>query len=258
MEISVSAEEVLLRIGGALSGDGAGPGGIHILLACAPKSGSTFLSSAIANLPDFTKADLTLGYGRREQELCIFHCAATHSANYVAQHHTRYSDTTGGLIRAFRLFPVVLTRNLFDTVVSLRDHLLTRPMVALAYVDEAFVSWEEERQLDFVIDFCLPWYANFAACWAQYDGPGMRVRYQDLVERPAETVRLIAAAAGAAFPREVAEQAVASVRREDMRFNVGRAGRGREVLSRAQIARIHSLLEPYGRMSAVQELLTVG
>lgn len=44
---------------------------IRVLVACMPKSGSTYLSGAIEALPGFIRAHLVPGYGRREQELCI-------------------------------------------------------------------------------------------------------------------------------------------------------------------------------------------
>src|SRR6185312_96573 len=197
MEVAVTGEVVLRRVAAALAGEDAGPGGVHILIACAPKSGSTFLSSAISHLPDFVRADLTLGYGSREQELCLIHCAATHDTNYVAQHHVRFSETTGDLMRTFHIFPVVLARNLFDSVVSLRDHLIEKPQPdPIAWVDRGFLSWSEERQLDFVIDFCLPWYANFLATWSSYDGPCLRLLYRDVTRRPVEAIAKITAMAG--------------------------------------------------------------
>ncbi len=257
MEWTVSASDVMRRMSAALSSEDAGPGGKHILVACAPKSGSTYLATALSNLPGFLKVDLTLGYDNREQELCLLHCAAIHSADYAAQHHVRLSPQTASLIRAFHIFPVVLTRNLFDTVVSLRDHMIDNPRPSsMAFIDEGYLRWSEGRQLDFIIDFFLPWYANFLACWSSYQEPCVRVLYRDFVAAPAETVARIAAAAGVACSAAEIDAAVAAVEPDQMRLNVGRVGRGREVLSNSQIRRIDDLFEPYAHLPMVRAVLT--
>src|SRR5579871_4444622 len=115
----VSAPTVMSRLFAARNGQIVPGGGKHILIACMPKSASTYLCGAISNLPGMKEAVLTVGHHRREQELCPLECALVHNFNYVASHHVRYSDATREIMRRYSIFPVILVRNIYDCVVSL-------------------------------------------------------------------------------------------------------------------------------------------
>jgi hypothetical protein len=181
-----------------------------------------------------------------------------HAVDYVVQHHVRYSETTARFMRSFRIFPVVIVRNLYDTVVSLRDHVREKPAPSpMAYVDERFLTWDEGRQLDFIIDFMLPWYANFLMSWSRYEGPCVRLLYRDFVSHPQEMLTTVAAAAGLDRPSADIAAAIARVDPHGSRFNVGRTGRGREVLSQAQIARIGDMFAAYADVEDVRQVLTL-
>ena len=94
----------------------------HVLVACMPKSASTFLTGVLAELPGMRRAPLTAAYGWREQTLDVVQLARFDLEFYVCQQHLRYSADVGALIGEYRLTPVVLTRNIFDVVASVRDH----------------------------------------------------------------------------------------------------------------------------------------
>src|SRR5579862_7683714 len=95
----------------------------HVLVACMPKSGSTFLCDIIAGLPGFRQVDLSPAYGRRQQELDEACLKRVNRFDYVSHNHVQYSDWTGALCRAYGVTPIVLVRDLFDVTVSLRDHI---------------------------------------------------------------------------------------------------------------------------------------
>ncbi|MHC5059451.1 MAG: methyltransferase domain-containing protein [Planctomycetota bacterium] len=166
----------------------------RILLACLPKSGSTYLARMLSLRPGWSKAPLVTGYGRREQELSVERLLAAHRAygNYVAQHHVRYSDVTRRLMERFVLKPVVLVRNIFDAAVSVRDHLLDElPAISQAYVPADIAGWDEERQFHFIADMVMPWYFNFFASWA--DCPDkLLVAYEEMHADAFAVVRRIA------------------------------------------------------------------
>jgi hypothetical protein len=58
----------------------------HFLVACMPKSGSTFLTEALASLPGFKRAVLVPQHGRREQELERRQLQKYWFAKYATQH----------------------------------------------------------------------------------------------------------------------------------------------------------------------------
>ena len=97
---------------------------VRILLACMPKSGSTFLSDLICALPDFKRAKLSpTPAGGRQHELDEGRLRRAGHGNFVGQVHVLNSDWTAKMCTDFGLKPVVLVRSLPDAIVSLRDHI---------------------------------------------------------------------------------------------------------------------------------------
>ena len=180
------------------------PGEHRILIACMPKSGSTFLAKTLESIPGMRRARLVPGHQRREQELCIARLNAEIRQSelrvvkgplpyrgFVAQHHLRYSEPTEHILHQFRLTPVVLVRNLFDIVVSMRDHLLdTAPYMSMAYVSQEMRTWPEAQMHRFLADMMMPWYINFYRSW--HDCPNLlMVNYEELMEDKAGVLRRI-------------------------------------------------------------------
>jgi len=199
----------------------------HILIACMPKSGSTFLSSVIAELPGFRRAHLTPAYGRREQELDRACLRQADPHGYVAQHHVRYSAWTARMSHEHGLAPVVLVRNLPDAVVSLRDHLRRESVASPIFHAEAHHASLDDATLEaMIVRLALPWYVNFYMGWRQAPN-ALFVTYADLVAAPVQTVRRVLDFAGASTSEAEVEAAVRKVgRNQDTRMNVGVTGRG--------------------------------
>lgn len=198
----------------------------HVLLACMPKSGSTFLSGAIAALPGFRRVDLTPGYDRREQELSasLIRRHARHA--YVAQHHVRFSRPTQKLIARHRLTPVVLVRDLFDCVVSLRDHIRKESVILPTAYFDAHHRKLPDRDLERAIArLAIPWYVNFYMGWRTCPDAHF-VRYEDMLAHPVDTLMGIARAAGRDIDQATAAAALAAAQGGRTRFNTGVAGRG--------------------------------
>lgn len=208
----------------------AGPraGQPHILIACMPKSGSTFLADVIAALPGFQRAPLVPVAGRREQELDETCLRKADPLRYVAQVHVRNNDWTQDMRRDYGLTTVVLVRSLFDIVVSLRDHLRRESPSWPAFFAEAHHGRLDDAALErMIVRLALPWYVNFYMGWRRAPDVLM-VDYRQVAETPGEVVSQIMAFAGAAQPTAEIETAIARVRRAGAsRFNVGIAGRGR-------------------------------
>lgn len=235
-----------------------------VLIACMPKSGSTFLSALVANLPGYRREHLVPSYDRREQELseplireaylatdvlreAYVNGTVTASfrpRGFVAQHHVRHSIETQRLIEAYDLVPVVLVRNIYDIVVSLNDHVVkSSPYTAAAWVDESMINWPEERMHEFLVNMALPWYFNFYVSWWRADHK-MLVTYEDLIRRPRKVVADIAKFGWLGWNAASFEEVLERAGGEDTRMNVGGAGRGR-VLSEDLRQRIHKFCSYY-------------
>lgn len=201
----------------------------HILIACMPKSGSTFLSEAIASLPGFHRVDLVPGYERREQELAVEQIRRHARKAYVAQHHVRFSRPTAKLIARYRLTPVVLVRDLFDCVVSLRDHIRNESVAfPTAFFDQQHRALPDRELERAIVHLAIPWYVNFYMSWRTC-ADALMVRYDELIAQPAGMLCAILRATGQPIEPGIAEDAVARARRGHTRLNVGVVGRGREL-----------------------------
>jgi hypothetical protein len=202
----------------------------HILVACQPKSGSTFLSRALAALPGMRCVQLTPGYARREQELCESLLSRNRRKAYVAQHHVRWSVVTDELVRRFDLRVVVLVRDLFDAVISLRDHVRRESgAFPMAYLDEGHRALPDAELEAMIVRLAIPWYVNFYMCWRNFPDATL-VRYKDLAARPAETIRRIAEGARLDPTDSQIVQAIDQARQS--RFNRGIVGRGASLAPR--------------------------
>lgn len=217
-----------------------------VLVACMPKSGSTFLSAVLANLPGYRREHFVPAYHRREQELDEEEIQRAFTATqtlrlafdhgelrsphrpraFVAQHHVKHNIGTQALIDAYGIVPVCLVRDIHDIVVSLRDHVVRDSTdMAVAFVDEAMVGWESERMYDFLVDMAVPWYLHFYVSWFRADHK-LLVTYEDLIADPHREVRRIVKFGRLPWNAEGVAEAVEKAAGMDVRKNVGTVGRG--------------------------------
>jgi hypothetical protein len=252
----IPADTLFARILASQNGQIVPGGGKHILIACMPKSASTYLCGIISALPEMNQMNLVAGHHRREQELCPLQCALGHHMNYVAAHHVRYSRTTQDLLTSYKIFPVLLVRNIFDCVVSLRDHLLRESLdIPQAYVPRNFHDLGVPGQYDFIIEFILPWYASFFASWSEYDGPSVGLVYEQLIQDfPAAVARIVRAVSIEATRQDIG-LAISKVSPRERRFNIGRVGRGKDELTFDQIDKIRRQFSYFADLPGIHCLL---
>jgi hypothetical protein len=205
---------------------------IHrVLLACMPKSGSSFVSTAIAQLPGFVRAHLLPGYGCREQELCIDKLREYEALGlpYIAQHHVRYSEITGEYMARFGLRPVVLVRNIFDVIPSLVDHhSLENSVYPAAFAPDDIASRCFEEQARFVTDMAIPWYFNFFVSWARVNGK-LLVTYEEFIADPEKVLARICSHLGVSASEQQIREAVRIAGGASPRKNKVVPGRGRDL-----------------------------
>jgi hypothetical protein len=226
-----------------------------------PKSGSTFLKSALqealqvrfVSLIGFGAGALLSHFGinSREQELdelALVKASVLYPNGFVCQQHTRYTQYLALQLRAYRIKPIVGIRNILDALVSFDDMMVS----GRTDLDESVANdphnWVADTQ------FPLPrgyvdlspdarfrvlgpsygiWLIQFHLSWLRGKRQGivnpMIIRYEEdildpprLVTRLTETLKLT----------EPQAQRLASLAEQPdpsrSRFNVGKAGRGRE------------------------------
>ncbi|MBX2853303.1 MAG: sulfotransferase domain-containing protein [Phycisphaeraceae bacterium] len=218
----------------------------HILIACMPKSASTFLATTIASLKGFRRYRLIPDYGAREQELCEIRLSRYNRKTYIAQHHLRHSAWTQKLIEQYRLTPVVIVRDLADTAISLRDHFRREPhgQGPTARLLPHHADLPDEQLDEAIVGLAMPWYINFYVGW-RLAGEVPIYDYEQYTNNPAGVIGEILEHAGCAMTQEQINASLNSVNKEKVaQFNVGVSGRGSQLSDPAKQA-LQNMLDIY-------------
>ncbi len=226
----------------------------HAWLVAAPKSGSTWLTILLEQLLGWQSHTLVDSYDRREQEIDIRRMLMYPDVDlFSIQQHCRFSTATYQFVQRFNVRVILQGRNLWDTLVSLRDHLVKESLVTpICFVDEAFLSHAPDRQMDWVIDLAVPWYFNFYASWFTGRQRGevefLWVNYESLFRDTAGQLQRIIDYLGVSRSEIEIESAIHNAVDASTRLNVGRTGRGEEMLTQAQKDRIARLRSFYSQL----------
>jgi hypothetical protein len=221
--------------------------GKHIFLACAPKSGSTFLKNVLQSVTGFRNMFSVYAALQNEQEMDLPHLVKFGNVNTVTQQHARASEANVQMMQAFGIRPTVLVRNIFDTAVSLLDFYSSGYIFSTFFDRDDFEALSSEQKIDLLIDNVLPWYFQFVASWQRVEADGRLeidwLTYEEMVSDKTGTVERILRFNGLDADRSVIEQHISNIEgdRDKNRFNRGTTGRGESVLSEEQRIRITEL-----------------
>ncbi len=225
--------------------------GKHIFIACAPKSGSTFLKNVLVTLTGYKDLFSVYAALQNEHELDLPQLAKFGMVNSVTQQHSRASEANIHLMQAFNIKPVVLVRNIFDTAISLLDFYKGGFTFSTYFTREDFDSFDRDQQIDLMIEFVLPWYFQFVASWQRVEAEKRLqvywLTYENMIaDKPTAVERVLnfcGLSAGIPNIEKVIGESESDTRAN--RFNKGVAGRGKESLSPDQKERIIRLARHY-------------
>jgi hypothetical protein len=242
----------------------------HIAVIAAPKSASTFVYRVLAHLTEYEPITTALlsTHNRilvNEADLQLADKLATSSKSFIFREHLLPNPNTLEFLARSRARLVVITRNFEDTIVSLMEewerqwlpnvdaikadgyHVQFCGTIPYPFVRKFVESTRTER-LDQTIDAAMPWLSQFVSGWksifARSSDLGLPMDYETI---RADAPRALRTACGYLFSdgskRIEDDRITASVQsvlsdRIDANFNIGKSGRGREELNRAQLKRI--------------------
>ncbi len=225
--------------------------GKHMFIACAPKSGSTFLKNILVSLTGYKDLFSVYAALQNEHELDLPQWAKFGALNSVTQQHSRASEANIHLMQAFNIKPVVLIRNIFDTTISLLDFYKGGFTFSTYFTSEDFLSFDQDQQIDLLIDYVIPWYFQFVASWQRAETE-KRVQvywlsYEDMIADKPNTVEKVLNFYGLSAERPSIESVIQSSESDTRsnRFNKGVAGRGKAGLTQSQKDRIIRLARHY-------------
>jgi tetratricopeptide (TPR) repeat protein len=220
--------------------------GRHIFIACVPKSASTFLKNLLVNLTGYRDLFTVYAAGQNEHEIYLPTLQQSAHLDTVTQQHCRASDANVHLMQAFDITPVVLVRNIFDSVMSLLD-FYNKGAFQTSYFRTDWQFLDEETKIDLLIDNVIPWYFQFVASWDLAEKQKRLqlywLTYEDLVaDKPSSVLKLLEFC-GLGASRRGVEQRIAEIESSErkIRFNKGVTGRGRSGLNDRQKQQICNL-----------------
>ena len=254
----------------------------NILVACAPKSASTFIWASLtraAGLPgvSLTAATMTpqsssqLGMNLREQEtdeLALIR-NGINGIGYVAQHHIRCTPYLCRQMNLYRIKPIVTYRNYFDTLVSLDDMFLDwRPAEGATdnhFFDDGlpanYVHMDREDRLHMLADRSTVFFIQFYLTWKKCEAMGLVeplwVSYEtDFHGDKAVLARRIADFVGTDHidADKLAAQLGETKPDKAVRLNKGKVGRGADIPQSVR-DKVHAIFRPYQGEADFSDLL---
>ncbi len=224
--------------------------GRHLFIACVPKSASTFLKNLLVNLTGYRDLFTVYAAGQTEHEIYLPTLRESAHLDTVTQQHCRASDANVHLMQAFGIRPVILVRNVFDSVMSLLD-FYNKGAFQTSYARADWPALDDETKIDLLIENVIPWYFQFVASWDLVEKQKRLevhwLSYEDLVADKPSSVLKVLEFYGLGASRRGVEQRIEAIESEErkIRFNKGVTGRGRSGLDDRQKEQIRRLARYY-------------
>jgi hypothetical protein len=224
--------------------------GRHLFIACVPKSASTFLKNLLGSVTGYRDLFTVYAAGQSEHEIYLPTLRESAHLDTVTQQHCRASDANIHLMQAFAIRPVVLVRNIFDSVMSLLD-FYNKGAFQTSYFRSDWPTLDQETKLDLLIENVIPWYFQFVASWdlaeKQQRLEILWLTYEELTADKPSTVLKVLAFYGLGASRRGVEERIREIESEEQknRFNKGVTGRGKSGLSDRQKEEIRRVTRYY-------------
>ncbi len=221
-----------------------------LFVSAFPKSGSTFLVTALVHTSGFPRYYLGQDF-RSEQDFYFPRLVDAWAMPVVSHQHARATEPNLEYLHRFQIRPVILTRHLADCLVSLRDHLCKESLVTPTFnAHRDFRAWPEARQYDALVDLAAGWYLDFYSGWCRAQAQGLdllRLNYETLIADPERCLQQVMEfhRLEVSHARLLKAVKTTQARGNTTRKNVGISGRGLQTLSADQLARLDALCQHF-------------
>jgi len=138
-----------------------------VLLACFPRSASTYTFQVASDLFKLQKYHLWYARGMSDYNLYLPRILSALQKRVISQQHIKANYANIELIKYFDIKTIVLIRNIFDVIASKYKAEINKGEGASIM---GFMIHESKREsvMDMVIDTFLPWYLDFYVSWMWY------------------------------------------------------------------------------------------
>ena len=265
--IEVDVQQLLYAVVNAAVGNGLAPQGEVdfakeraskplIVVAGAPKAGSTFLANTLIRITGLRGFRLCAAYSTNEHDLYLPALCLMNRYGCVSQLHMKGTFHNAALMRTFGIKPVILVRRIEDIVVSLQHDLREkrqrrslgtgRSGYSFVWQDQSTKELSDERLLDMIIDLAVPWFVNFYVSWYRLCHQGaveaLWVTYEELFGDKEKTVRRVLDFLGLRYTAGI-DPGILS--RKYRTFRDGRVGQGALTLTTEQQRRLRERFSYY-------------
>lgn len=223
----------------------------HILIACLPKSGSTFLANTLSQVTGYDFVQFQPIRGTNDHNIDKGVLLSSLNKNTVTQLHLKPNDFNFKNLKAYQIKVIFLNRGLVDSLKSFHHHILNENDKWFMFtVAGDFKNWTIERQFDFLIDMVLPWYINFITYWKLRINDGelevLEIDFDEFKKDNIATIEKILKFYDLSFPREIVKEALNASYENKVKLRVNeRKEKSGYELSDEQIARIKKYLSYY-------------
>jgi len=140
--------------------------GRMVIFVSMPKSGSTFIASKLAEYLGWVRTHLNVRLGSGETDVDPHLLIDLLQSNVVIRQHVLGTEGNSHYIFKYAELVVFQTRNIYETLLSFRRHLLGESLYwPFMTFYSSFRTLSPERQLDQIVDLVTPWMLNFYASW---------------------------------------------------------------------------------------------
>ncbi len=265
--IKINTQQFLDTVVGAVTGNGLVPKGLAdfakhrsdkqlIVVAAAPKAGSTFLVNTLMRVTGLRGFRLCAAYSTNEHDLHLPALCLMNASGCVSQLHMKGTFHNAALMRTFGIKPIILVRRIEDIVVSLQHDLrqkAQRPAFgtgrdgySFVWQDQCTKDLSDERLLDMIIDLAVPWFVNFYVSWyrlcEQRAVDALWLTYEQMLAEKEGTLRQVLGFLGF---RDIGAIDQDLLSRKYGTFRDGRIGQGISALTAKQRKRIREHFSYY-------------
>lgn len=216
----------------------------HIVVACMPKSASTYFCRALVNVTGFAPYLLNTAAGDTERNIDRASIPMFLRRDTVSQEHMRATASNVTLLRRMGIRPVVLVRDIFDVIVSACDHgEREHGSGPAAHMPPDFARWSRDERLWFIVRMGTPWFLSLVTSWidAAKELDCLWVTYDEATGRTAAAVAAVLRHVGVAADQRRLAAGIAATAGDRTRFNRGQPGRGRTELTPAHRAAVREI-----------------
>ena len=213
-----------------------------IVVAAAPRTGSTFLSIVLQEVTKLHRFRLSSGYATNEHDLYLPALCIVNDSGCISQMHMKGSFHNASLINSFKIKQIILVRNIYDIVASLFDDLRKKEETpgyhtgengySFLWLDSATKNMNDENLIDMIIDLAIPWYVNFYVSWYRLAEQNIVnpiwVNYEDMMNDKNNTIISILNFIDFPFNGEINSTIL---NEKYSTYNKGGSGRGNILLS---------------------------